>query len=56
MASEKKLYCPHCKSVKPLWKAGFSLRVAGKPPIQRYQCKNCRRFTVNPRKSKPKVT
>lgn len=53
MTTEKKAYCPHCKSTKPLWKAGFAIRVGGRT-VQRYQCKNCRKFTTVPKKGKPK--
>lgn len=49
IGKNQKVYCPHCTSQKPLWKAGFQLMVGGKPEKQRWQCKNCRRFTTKPR-------
>lgn len=50
-----KQYCPFCKSTKPMRKAGFQLRVGGKPAKQRYECKNCRRITTNPKLRKPRT-
>ena len=51
----KEVYCPHCMSQKPLWKAGFQLMVGGKPEKQRWQCKHCRKFTTKPRPVAPKA-
>jgi len=51
---EAPVYCPHCRSSKPLWKAGFQLRVGGRPDQQRYYCRHCHRYTVNPKKNPPK--
>ena len=41
-------YCPFCKSIKPMRKAGMVNRVGGLK--QRWECTNklCRRMTVNP--------
>jgi transposase-like protein len=51
-----KLYCPHCRSQKPMWRAGFRVTWSvGK--VQQYKCTNkgCGRLTVNPLKSKPRA-
>ncbi len=50
-----KAYCPFCRSTKPMQKAGWQLRVAGKPPKQRYRCNNrgCYRISVSPKWRKP---
>ena len=51
-----KRYCPYCKSPKPMQKAGWQMRVGGKPSQQRWKCNNrgCYRITVNPLKNKPR--
>jgi len=54
MLTTTKLYCPYCRSPKPLWKAGFRRTWRG-DKIQQWVCRGCRRHTVNPRKSKPRV-
>lgn len=48
-------YCPYCRSTRPLGKAGFQLRVGGKPPKQRYECRNCHKVTTNPKWRKPRT-
>ena len=52
---KRKLYCPHCRSTKSVWKAGFQLQIGGKAPRQRYQCPDCRTFTLKPLRS-PRTT
>jgi len=45
----KSQYCPFCKSIKPMVKAGKVWRASGRRK-QRWVCVNkfCRRMTVNP--------
>jgi transposase-like protein len=45
------LYCPFCKSKKPLWKAGIRKELNGSKK-QQYKCQKCHRQTVKPRKEK----
>jgi len=46
------MYCPNCKSMKPMVKAGI-IKLAHSEK-QRWQCVNkfCRRTTINPLRSK----
>ena len=48
-------YCPHCRTAKPMMKAGHQLMVGGRPSKQRYQCRNrgCYRMTTKPLWRKP---
>ena len=54
MKMRKKVYCPHCKTTKPMVKAGYCWTATGKR--QRWECTNkpCRKTTVKPR-SEPNV-
>ena len=47
-----KRFCPFCKTMRPMVKAGFNLTRSGDK--QRWLCvnKRCRRITVNPLKEK----
>ncbi len=45
----KEVYCPYCRSGKPMRKAGFTIDRRDKRH-QRYECKKCRRFTMKPKK------
>jgi transposase-like protein len=40
-------YCPHCKSKKPLWKAGKAWTREGSKQL--YKCSECNRITYKPK-------
>ena len=44
-----KVYCPKCRSQRPLVKAGINYQANGKQK-QRWQCQNCHKVTVQPLK------
>lgn len=50
---EPDVYCPFCRSKKPMWKAGRRIDISGHIS-QQYQCKNkmCYRHTIDPLRSK----
>ena len=54
MARTIKVYCPFCRSDRPMWKAGIRKDWRGGRK-QLYKCGVCHRQTVNPLKSKPRA-
>lgn len=47
------VYCPFCKTTKPMKKSGHAFNGKGEKCV-RYQCTNkmCARYTIKPLKSK----